>query len=209
MAVVEYPASKLPYPIRDGFGQSFSNPFNRPKMDDGQHRVMRVFDSQPERITLRWKLNWEQLAFLEAWIEYDLDGGANKFTMQISPVLPVEEYRATEEFKYSFDEGMGIWFASVSVERKVRKPAIRPINYFPAWPDGLPEPEKSGYQFSIPDQVVRGNIQAGERDARRRFTDRVVSYKAKWVLDFDQYLLFQNFLLDEIAGGNASFSAPF
>lgn len=209
MVNLVYPKDKLPFPVQSSFTQAYSNKFSRTEMDDGQSRATRPYNSQPEKANLTWRLSWEQLSYWEAWVEYELNGGVNWFDIQISPLLPVESYHMVADPAYSYDDN-GEWTVTVAVETLLSPPQTRPLDYLAIWPSELPGPEKSGYSFKVNNDVTRGNIQgAGENGSRRRFTDRLVTYRAKWVLDFDQYIEFKLFLNDELAAGNAYFKAPF
>lgn len=205
-----FPLDKLPIPVRDDYGRAFSNSFQRTPMDDGQFRTRSMYGKQPEKISLTWKLNWEQLQFFEGWVEYDLDGGVAWFDLALSPALPTETYSFLAPGpNYAFNENTNNWVVTVEVRTLAPAPLIQQIGYLPTWPALLPEPEKSGYSFSVPDHITYGNVEGGESGARRRFTDKLTNYRARWILDSVQVDLFRAFVKEQLANGLAYFMAPF
>lgn len=200
---------KVPYPVRDSFSEGYASEFSRTRMDDGQFRLTRTVDSQPMKNTLTWELSWEQLSMFEGWIEYELNGGANWFDMQVGPLAPTFRYLFINAPEFNFDEDRNLWVVTVEVKRIIAGPAIKPLSYFPDWPSTLPEPEKSGYSFSVPDHIAFGNIQGGDAGNRRRFTDKLTQYNARWILDAVQYAAFLDFMSEDLAAGIAYFRAPF
>ena len=209
---VAYPTDILPLPVRDGFDETIQNPFTRFKRDDGKSIVIRKYTSQPNEVSLTWKLTWEQLKFFEGFIEYDLLGGTEWFDIQFGPTQPIRTVKFVGQPPgASFDEKTGTWRLTSKVEYMRVAPTRQALSYYPDFPASLPWPEKEGYLYDVPDALLVDKKETGygKPESRRRFTNKATLYSLKWLFDNEQMAEFERFLRVDIADGLAYFRAPF
>lgn len=203
----EFPAN-LPPPDQKSYSQQLARPFDRTEMDDGSTDTRRQWDAQPRNHAITWRLTWEQLAYFEAWLEYEVDRGKDWFMMPLAPDRPKVKMRMTGERTVSYDEGSGAWEFSVSMEQILDAPNYNPGTSLPVWPDTLPWPESSGYSYSQ-DPVMLSQIETGLRESRVRFRTVNTPYQFQVLLDAEELDLFQAWVRDALADGVAWFKGPY
>jgi len=77
------------------------------------------------------------------------------------------------------------------------------------WPDTLPQLWlQGGYQETLPDVMIRTEMDAGPAKSRRRFTVQVTPIKGKMTLTTIQKGYLETFFNTTTAGGSLSFTFP-
>lgn len=77
------------------------------------------------------------------------------------------------------------------------------------WPDTLPQAWlQEGYQETLPEVMIRSEMDAGPAKVRRRFTAQVAPIKSKMVLTAAQKGYLETFFNTTTAGGSLSFTFP-
>src|ERR1700735_4998507 len=72
----------------------------------------------------------------------------------------------------------------------------------PTWPTTLPQYLlKRGYQTSMPNVLLRTQMDAGPPKVRRRFSAAITPVKGKEVMSGDQLEDLRNFFLNDLMGG--------
>jgi len=79
----------------------------------------------------------------------------------------------------------------------------------PEWPDTLPQVWlQEGYQETLPNVMVRTEMDAGPAKSRRRFTCQVTPIKSQMIVTEAQKVIIEGFYNDNLAGGCLSFTFP-
>lgn len=77
------------------------------------------------------------------------------------------------------------------------------------WPDTLPQAWlNEGYQETLPDVMIRTQMDAGPAKVRRRFTCQVTPIKARLLLTTTEKGYLETFFNTTTAGGSLSFTFP-
>jgi hypothetical protein len=77
------------------------------------------------------------------------------------------------------------------------------------WPDTLPQLcLQEGYQETLPEVVIRSEMDAGPAKVRRRFTAQVTPIKSKMRMNSAQKVYLETFFNVTTAGGSLSFTFP-
>lgn len=208
---VAFPTDLLPLPVRDGFEDGLQNPFSRFKRDDGKFRLQRRFAGQTRAVSLTWKLTWEQFKFFEAFVEYDINKGALPFDLKFGPTQPVRTVRMISPYATSFDEKTSTWRLTMGVTFAEASAPRRDRSYYPTFPIGLPEPEKSEYNISALTRFIKDedSTGSGKSESRPRFRTIQTTYSCRWIFTEPERAVFEDFVRNELAGGLAYFKAPF
>ena len=79
----------------------------------------------------------------------------------------------------------------------------------PTWPATLPQQlSRQGYSESLPDNVLRSEVEAGPEKTRRRFTAAPYPIRGRMMLTFTQAAELKRFFREDIADGANSFTFP-
>ncbi|GAB5390196.1 MAG: hypothetical protein Alpg2KO_31640 [Alphaproteobacteria bacterium] len=78
MSIIRFPPD-LPAPLANGFSEGWPQTTIRTEMETGPAKLRRRFTAAPEPLTVRFRLNWPQLALLKAWHDETLSGGVLAF----------------------------------------------------------------------------------------------------------------------------------
>ena len=77
------------------------------------------------------------------------------------------------------------------------------------WPDTLPQAWlNEGYQETLPNVMIRSEMDAGPAKSRRRFTAQVTPIKAQLLLTTTEKGYLETFFNTTTAGGSLSFTFP-
>lgn len=204
-----YPLDKCPYPVRDSFSSQYGRPFARTEMDDSHGRVRRKFAMVPVNYSLTWHMSFEQFKWFEAFLKYDCAQASGFFTMPLNPVSAPIDMRFTSYPDSAFDQSLGAWVVSGTVEWVRQAPTGNLSSVLPTFPAVLPMPEQSNYSIKRAGTVARSTLTEGEASQRARFKDEVALVQYQWQLDADEFAVWDDFVHNALLGGLAPFKGPF
>lgn len=207
-----YPA-QLPPPVRDGFSSSKKQSMPTTQMDDGRPRLKRRYSVQPKTFVVTWHFTWDDLSLFEAFVEYDLGGGAEWFMLPIFHDEAPLKVRmvAGEQGQYSVNFlSDGDWEVKAELEYIVSAPVVpSATGILPNWISDFPEPEQSNYGYNYNNSVIRSKIETGLAEQRRRFKERVTMYRFVWICTPAQKNQIEDYVKNTLIDGFSWFNAPF
>lgn len=198
----------LPPPAQGAYTRQLAQPLKVIEMDDGSTTTEREWDVQPRNHAITWRLDWDQLAYFEAWLEYEVDRGKDWFMVQVQPNRPPMKLRMTGERTVTFNEDSRDWSFSVQMEQLLDAPNYTATTELPVWPDTLPWMETAGYGYKQ-NPVMRSQIPTGLAEERIRFSTVYTPYDFTLLLDEEELDIFEVFVHNQLADATAWFKGPF
>ena len=76
----------------------------------------------------------------------------------------------------------------------------------PAFPSGLPHPQKKGYGIAPATEFVRSEFEVGPARQRRIFTGSFANVPVSWIFTGIQLLEYRDFFMDTLSAGTRAFT---
>jgi hypothetical protein len=114
----------LPKPTVQGYTLQPEKNVLRTEMDSGPARQRRQFTQVPTVVTVRWRMNQEQLALFQSWFRWRAWSGASWFQVELLNGLGIQSQEARFWGPYKANAIHRALFWEITAKLEVRNPPM-------------------------------------------------------------------------------------